>query len=98
MHLWIASFMADWRIILSYGLQRDTLRCSAKTALVVGTVLGLINHGQVLLTGHFTVDHLGPLLLTYLVPFSVATYGQIQGKRQRDQAQLCEKETPPPAQ
>jgi hypothetical protein len=25
-----------------------------------------------------------PMLITYLVPFSVATYGQVQGKRQRD--------------
>ncbi len=86
MSRWIAPLMAGWHILLSHGLQRETLRCSAKTALVVGTVLGLINHGQALLTGHFTIDHLGPLLLTYLVPFSVATYGQIQGKRQSDLA------------
>ena len=24
------------------------------------------------------------MVVTYLVPFSVATYGQVQGKRQRD--------------
>jgi hypothetical protein len=62
-----------------------------KTALVVGTILGLINHGSALLAGRLTVEHLGPLLLTYLVPFSVATYGQIQGKRQRDQQNLPDK-------
>lgn len=27
------------------------------------------------------------MLVTYLVPFSVATYGQVQGKRQRDRLQ-----------
>jgi hypothetical protein len=74
------------RIIITYGLERDTLICSLKTALLVGSILGLINHGPALVTGHFTTAQLAPLLLTYLVPFSVATYGQIQGKRQRDQA------------
>jgi hypothetical protein len=82
---WLSSWAPTWRVFVSYALERDTLIRSTKTALVVGTVLGLINHGQALLTGHFTLEHLGPLLLTYLVPFSVATYGQIQGKRQRDQ-------------
>ena len=85
---WISSRARTLHILVSYGLERDTLICSTKTALVVGTVLGLINHGQALLAGRFTIEHLGPLLLTYLVPFSVATYGQIQGKRQRDQQNL----------
>jgi hypothetical protein len=74
------------RIALSYGREWDTLIRSVKTALVVGTVLGLINHGEALLSGQFTPEQLVPLLVTYLVPFTVATYGQIQGKRQRDLA------------
>jgi hypothetical protein len=88
---WMTSRAHAWHIFVSYGLERDTLIRSTKTALVVGTILGLINHGQALLTGHFTIEHLGPLLLTYLVPFSVATHGQIQGKRQRDQQHLPDK-------
>lgn len=75
-----------WRVVITYGLERDTLIRSLKTALLVGSILGAINHGLALLTGHFTVDQLAPLLLTYLVPFTVTTYGQIQGKRQRDLA------------
>jgi hypothetical protein len=91
---WLSSLARTWHIFVSYSLERDTLIRSTKTALVVGTVLGLINHGQALLTGHFTVEHIGPLLLTYLVPFSVATYGQIQGKRQRDQQNRQGNHTP----
>ncbi|HEY7985048.1 MAG TPA: nitrate/nitrite transporter NrtS [Ktedonobacterales bacterium] len=72
------------RTILAYCLERDTLARSAKTALVVGTVLALINHGQQLLAGHFAPEWVVPMLVTYLVPFTVATYGQVQGKRQRD--------------
>jgi hypothetical protein len=74
----------SWHIFITYGLERDTLIHSLKAALVVGSILGVINHGPALLTGHLTADQLVPLLLTYLVPFAVTTYGQIQGKRQRD--------------
>ena len=75
------------RTILAYCTERDTLIRSIKTALVVGTILALINHGQDLLSGHFSPQWVIPVCITYLVPFSVATYGQVQGKRQRDRLQ-----------
>ncbi len=70
--------------ILEYCVERDTLVRSIKTGLVVGTILALINHGQQMLGGRFSLDWVIPMLLTYLVPFAVAAYGQVQGKRQRD--------------
>ncbi len=72
------------RSILSYCLERDTLLFAAKLALLVGTILGLINHGQALFTGHLTIDQLIPLLVTYCVPFCVSMFSQVQGKRERD--------------
>jgi hypothetical protein len=72
------------RTVVWYCLERDTLVRSTKTGLVVGTILALINHGQQLLSGRFSPEWVIPMLLTYLVPFSVATYGQVKGKRQRD--------------
>ncbi len=72
------------RSLIAYCLERDTLLFSVKMALVIGTLLALINHGQALLTGHLTSDRLVSLLLTYFVPFTVAMYSQIRGKRQRD--------------
>src|SRR5712692_891188 len=74
------------RSLTAYCLERDTLLFSLKMALVVGTLLAVINHGQALLTGHFTPGELLPLCLTYCVPFAVAMYSQIQGKPQRDLA------------
>ena len=71
-------------IFLRYCLERDTLLRSSRTALVVGTVLALINHGQEMLDGQLSPRWIIPMLVTYLVPFAVATYGQVQGKRQRD--------------
>lgn len=75
------------RPFIAYCLERPTLLFSIKMALIVGTLLAVINHGQAIVTGHFTSDRLLPLLLTYCVPFSVAMYSQIQGKRQRDRLQ-----------
>jgi hypothetical protein len=72
------------RSIFSYCLERDTLLFAAKLALVVGTILGLINHGQALFTGHLTTDQLIPMLVTYCVPFCVSMFSQAQGKRERD--------------
>ncbi len=80
----VCSASDGWRTLLVYRLERDTLVRSVKTALVVGTILALINHGQEVLAGGFSLRWVIPMLVTYLVPFSVATYGQVQGKRQRD--------------
>jgi hypothetical protein len=83
-------FTVLYRTVSFYVLERDTLLRSTKTALVVGTILGLINHGSALLARQLTTEHLVPLLVTYLVPFTVCMYGQIQGKRQRDQARALD--------
>ena len=78
--------LASLRTFFTYCIERDTMLRSIKTALVVGTILALINHTQDLLAGQFSWRWVAPMLITYLVPFSVATYGQAQGKRQRDLA------------
>lgn len=72
------------RGILAYCLEPDTLAHSVRTALLVGTILAIINHGMDILSGQISARWIVPMLVTYLVPFSVATYGQVHGKRQRD--------------
>jgi hypothetical protein len=49
------------------------------TALVVGTILTLINHGDVILAGG-SINYL-KVALTYCVPFCVTTWGALHGKR-----------------
>ena len=49
------------------------------TALVVGTILTTINHGDVILRGE-SINYF-KILLTYCVPFCVTTWGAIHGKR-----------------
>ena len=49
------------------------------TAIVVGTILTTINHGDVILKGE-SLNYL-KIILTYCVPYCVTTWGAIHGKR-----------------
>lgn len=61
---------------LKAATKKKTLLTSLRVALVVGTILGLINYGDRIFLHHnmATVDWV-KLGITYLVPFCVATYG-----------------------
>lgn len=50
-------------------------------ALVVGTILMIINQADVLISGHVTVLVLAKIGLTYPVPFSVSTYSALAANR-----------------
>jgi hypothetical protein len=57
---------------------RDIRRCTRRSlyvALIVGTVLNLINQGDALL-GMASINWL-KLILTYCVPYAVCTYGAV---------------------
>ena len=60
-----------WRYATSDGVPRR----SCIIALIVGTILNLINQGDALFTG-MPID-VTKLLLTYLVPYCVSTYGAV---------------------
>jgi len=49
------------------------------TALVVGTILTTINHGDTIVAGDWPPA--AKVILTYCVPFCVTTWGAITGKR-----------------
>jgi len=57
------------------------LRRSLAIALVVGTVLLVINQGDVLLAGRWPPALVWKIPLTYLVPFVVATLGALLNSR-----------------
>ena len=60
---------------------RPMLERSALTALVVGTILVLINQGGALVSGALPASLLWQIPLTYLVPFCVATWGALSNTR-----------------
>jgi len=68
---------------LSIALQAKILKRSLKVSAVVGTLLMVINHGDVILSGSADLSHIFKILLTYLVPFSVATYSSVESTLNR---------------
>lgn len=52
-----------------------------KVSLVVGTILNLINHFDLLLGTPLTQMTLIQVALTYVVPYCVSTHGQVFGRR-----------------
>jgi hypothetical protein len=50
-----------------------SVRRSLLVALIIGTVLNAINQGPEIFTGHWPIWW--KLVLTYFVPFAVASYG-----------------------
>jgi len=56
------------------------------TALVVGSILTAINHGDAIIMGIW--PPIVKLILTYCVPYCVTTWGAITGKRSQWQRSL----------
>lgn len=69
------------RSLLHHCRNRQILRTSTKTALFVGTTLAFINHFHGILSLSLTRTEIVQILITFLVPFSVATYS---AARQRE--------------
>ncbi len=64
---------------LQMALGDGTPRKAFLTALVVGTILTGINHGDTILAGDWPPAL--KVILTYCVPYCVTTWGAITGKR-----------------
>jgi len=60
--------------VTSFFFRADVVKRSLKTALIVGTILALINYGEWILNLSLTGEHIIKILMTYLVPYSVSTY------------------------
>ncbi len=58
-----------------YAMRPQILKRSLIVAVIVGTVLNMINQGDAI-TGSATFN-IAKCLLTYAVPFCVATYGSV---------------------
>jgi hypothetical protein len=74
----MSSFSKVCRLCVSGGVPKR----SALVALLVGTLLNLINQGEALLTGGRI--SIAKLLLTYAVPYCVATYGAVSYRLQME--------------
>jgi hypothetical protein len=65
------SWSRIWVCCITDGVPKRSL----VVALIVGTILNLINQGDALVAG--TRLNLTKLILTFVVPYAVATYGAV---------------------
>ena len=65
----------SWKLAFAYSIADGVPRRSLWVALVVGTILNLINQGDALVRGRHL--DLTKLALTYVVPYFVCTYGAV---------------------
>lgn len=61
------------REFINLCFSKSIVKRASITALVVGTILVVINHGDALLKGQLDNSHLFKIVLTVLVPYMVAT-------------------------
>lgn len=67
------------RHVLERVRHRGVLRLAVVVAILVGTVLNLINQYELLLGAPLTPPVAAQLVLTYCVPFLVSLHGQASG-------------------
>lgn len=72
---------SDWSQAVAVVLYRPHLRRTVSVAVVVGTILFLINQLDVVLSGDATGRTWIKAVTTYIVPFCVANYGVLTGTR-----------------
>ncbi len=68
---------------LTIALSNEVVVTALRLALVVGTILALINHGAEILQGTLTKGNIYQIALTYLVPYSVSTYSSVKAIQKR---------------
>jgi hypothetical protein len=64
-------------MFLTLAVRPDVVKGALKTALVVGSVLIVINHGDAVMAGDLDPGRLVKMLLTFLVPYCVSTYASV---------------------
>lgn len=65
------------------AFQKSVMSRAAKIAAVVGVILGILNHGDRVVTGHFDLVMMLKIFLTFLVPYCVSTYTSVLAVRER---------------
>ena len=63
------------KLFIKHCLFRHNLTRAVKVAVIVGTILGAINHFDMFLYGKFETVRVIQIIITYFVPFFVSLYG-----------------------
>lgn len=69
--------MREW---VEFAMQPEIVKRSVKIALIVGTLLTLINHYDLLFGEQLSTIKITKILLTYCVPYCVSTFASVSTK------------------
>ncbi|MDP8298842.1 MAG: nitrate/nitrite transporter NrtS [Candidatus Tantalella remota] len=75
------------KLFLKHACTQVCIFRSIKVSLLVGTILVLINQYSAIFEGPFTKKNVIQIILTYMVPFCVATFSSAMQSRHIDLAQ-----------
>lgn len=75
--------MATEPSFLSLASEKSVRARATKIALIVGSILALINHGDRLVAMSLDGTAVLKIVLTFLVPYCVSTYSSVQAMRER---------------
>ena len=62
----------DFSFALSVGFSKKVAKRAVIVAIIVGTILAFINHGDQIISGDLTTDCWIKMIATYFVPFTVS--------------------------
>jgi hypothetical protein len=68
-------------VLFALASRRDVIIRALRTALLVGVILVVINHGDSLASGELDSGRLLKILLTFAVPYCVSTYSSVAALR-----------------
>jgi hypothetical protein len=71
---------------------RQNTTTAIRVALIIGTLLFCINHGNATLQGEMTRSRWISVLFTYLVPYCVSVHGQTSSRIKSAQKERLEQE------
>jgi hypothetical protein len=63
---------------ISLAFSRQVVSRAFNVALLVGTLLALINHGEKIISLTLSSEDFVKVVLTYLVPYGVSTWSAVQ--------------------
>ena len=58
---------------MQFAFSKPVVRRAAAMALIVGPVIAVINHGDLLVSGNMTRTEWAKVAITFLVPYTVST-------------------------
>ena len=76
----LMSAVNEW---LRLAVDRDIRGRAARVSLVVGTLLTLINQGDIVVAGELNVVVVAKIILTFCVPYCVSTYAGVEALRHK---------------